>query len=474
MESKAYTEILYVQSEIQDFGVDVYNDIYGALSDVGLVLLSIYNFFQNLLGVVLSSPLLTTIIGVLSVNPMILAFVGLVASDPLMLINNYAGWQSEVSSRSAKFSSNFGQMYTFISIGLPRLEGGLLGVASGIASVGNGVVGNPNNAPQQQIFQLLSIYPVLLGAELSMFSSSTAARPTIQLVAGPAQPLTQIYVNPRADSSSAALPAGNLVQRQFTVPTVSGNGQGNINIILGGGIFPTITLGGMLAGSSTAIAGGVSGTIGVGGGSLPTGLVGAGAGVAANPSNVAGQVSGTVSEGGWMPILPEFNAGGILVGSGGFSLSSSLAVAGGVHGGGQATIGYGGIFMPMSNLAIGGGGNIGFNILVADSSLCSDIKHFLGFYHYAHYNSSHNSYHNSHHNPCYNSHHNSCYNSHHNPCYNSHHNPCYNSHHNPCYNSHHNTYHNTHHNLYFSNHTNNYLVSSFIFQVGMHPTLLKI
>ncbi|KAJ2623304.1 hypothetical protein GGI26_002532 [Coemansia sp. RSA 1358] len=143
-------------------------------------------------------------------------------------------------------------------------------------------------------------------------------------------------------------------------PSISGQGVIQGDVVLGGGILPTLTLGGILNGGNNGFGAGASATVGIGGRVLPTIAVGGGAAAAVNGLLLNGQVSGTASEGGWLSgLVPPANAGGILGAEGGLLFSSGIHGVLGVNGGGWATAGYGGFFIPSSTIAINFGGNIG-------------------------------------------------------------------------------------------------------------------
>ncbi|KAJ1763149.1 hypothetical protein IWW43_005537 [Coemansia sp. RSA 1935] len=143
------------------------------------------------------------------------------------------------------------------------------------------------------------------------------------------------------------------------MPSASGHGGIQGNILIGGGIFPTMSLGGVINGNNNGLGAGASTTIGVGGHILPTVAVGGGAPDGINNLAINGAVSGTALEGGWLGgLVPVANTGFSVGGEGGVQLSNGLRGFAGANGGAWDTLGYGGIFRPSSTLAGIVGGNI--------------------------------------------------------------------------------------------------------------------
>ncbi|KAJ2690503.1 hypothetical protein H4R19_006427 [Coemansia spiralis] len=167
---------------------------------------------------------------------------------------------------------------------------------------------------------------------------------------------TLVAVVGAAAASVLAAPAGHELQaRQVGIPTLSftGVGAANANVVVGGGILPTWTIGAALAANSDLIAAALSNTFGFGGGQLPTALIGGGIAGGLASSNAIVEGSATLSEGGWLNnIIPAFQAGAHFNNLVGVHPSSPLGLqAGGAIGAG-ATLGYGGNFIDPSNLAI--------------------------------------------------------------------------------------------------------------------------
>ncbi|KAJ2376922.1 hypothetical protein IW150_001686 [Coemansia sp. RSA 2607] len=149
----------------------------------------------------------------------------------------------------------------------------------------------------------------------------------------------------------------------FPLFTPTGNGQGHGQLILGGGIFPTLTFGGGLGGQDNQLAFGASNTLGIGGGPLPTALAGFGAGAGIDPNDILLQASATASEGGWLNgLVPTLQGGVNLNGNVGYKSSSGRTAVAGANGGAFGTLGYGGIFLPSSTLGVSAGANFGINI----------------------------------------------------------------------------------------------------------------
>ncbi|KAI9479722.1 hypothetical protein BX667DRAFT_529874 [Coemansia mojavensis] len=181
-----------------------------------------------------------------------------------------------------------------------------------------------------------------------------------------------------------AAPAGENNQIRQGIPFLnpSGSGLANANLILGGGILPTFTLGGALAGGDNQIGFGGSQTLGIGGGPLPTLMAGGGFGMGIDTNNIIMQNSGTLSEGGYLNgFIPTFQAGGALNNQLGFRTSSGIDLAADVNGGAGATLGYGGNFISSSTLALSLGGGLGanklyylaLNLAVLDSANAYDL-----------------------------------------------------------------------------------------------------
>ncbi|KAJ2854715.1 hypothetical protein GGI22_004399 [Coemansia erecta] len=149
-------------------------------------------------------------------------------------------------------------------------------------------------------------------------------------------------------------PSGGLL------PGLSGQGVMQGDVTLGGGILPTITLGGIINGNNNGFGAGASATVGLGGGPLPTVMAGGGAAAAMNGLVFNGALSATASQGGgFNSLLQPANVGGSVGAEAGLLVANGLHALAGVNGAGWATLGYGGIFIPPSSLAIDLGGNFG-------------------------------------------------------------------------------------------------------------------
>ncbi|KAJ2302629.1 hypothetical protein IWW55_003327, partial [Coemansia sp. RSA 2706] len=167
-----------------------------------------------------------------------------------------------------------------------------------------------------------------------------------------------------ATNVALAAPAGNGLHVRQGIPffTPSGSGIGSGNLVIGGGILPTMTIGGMLAGGDNQIGVAGSQTFGIGGGPLPTALAGGGFGLGIDPNNIIAQNSGVVSEGGYLNgLIPTFQATALLNNQLGFQSSNGVNLALAGNGGGHATLGYGGNFIPSSTLAFSLGAGFGAN-----------------------------------------------------------------------------------------------------------------
>ncbi|KAJ2479246.1 hypothetical protein IWW56_003223 [Coemansia sp. RSA 2131] len=162
-----------------------------------------------------------------------------------------------------------------------------------------------------------------------------------------------------------AAPVGEDNQIRDGIPflTPGGSGMANANLVLGGGILPTLTLAAALAGGSNQVGLGASQTVGVGGGVLPTVLAGGGFGLGIDSNNIIAQNSGTFSEGGYLNgFVPTFQAGMVLNNQLGYRSSNGANLAVGVNGGGMGNLEYGGNFITKSTLNISLGGGFAANI----------------------------------------------------------------------------------------------------------------
>ncbi|KAJ2710970.1 hypothetical protein H4R19_003480 [Coemansia spiralis] len=135
-------------------------------------------------------------------------------------------------------------------------------------------------------------------------------------------------------------------------PTISGNGGIQGDLVIGGGIFPTLTIGGHLLGNNNGVGVGASATVGVGGQILPTILAGGGAAVGLDGMIIDGGASATAAEGGMLlGFIPPANAGVSAGGDLGLLISNGLHGLVGANGGAWATLGGGGLVMPSSTIA---------------------------------------------------------------------------------------------------------------------------
>ncbi|KAI8323608.1 hypothetical protein GQ54DRAFT_303251 [Martensiomyces pterosporus] len=145
------------------------------------------------------------------------------------------------------------------------------------------------------------------------------------------------------------------------LPRVSGNGIVQGSIVLGGGILPTLMLGGLIYGYTKGVGLGGSATVGIGGNVLPTAAFGGGVAGAVSQLIVNGAASATALEDGWLNgFVPAMNNGASVGGEIGVLLSKGIHAVLGWNGGGWDTIRYGGHFIPTSTLAINIGGDFGF------------------------------------------------------------------------------------------------------------------
>ncbi|KAJ2869270.1 hypothetical protein FB639_004776 [Coemansia asiatica] len=146
-------------------------------------------------------------------------------------------------------------------------------------------------------------------------------------------------------------------------PTLSGNALAGGNAVIGGGIIPKLSLGGMVNGGNNGYGIGVSATVGAGGIVLPE--VAAGGGIAGAINQLMANVAGSAmaSEGGWLHgFVPTASAHISAGGQAGLLVKNGLHAIFGLNGNGQGSLGYGGNFIPSSSLVGNIGGNIGFGI----------------------------------------------------------------------------------------------------------------
>ncbi|KAJ2004934.1 hypothetical protein GGI04_002429, partial [Coemansia thaxteri] len=153
------------------------------------------------------------------------------------------------------------------------------------------------------------------------------------------------------DEPAAAAPAGLL-------PSISGQGVIQGNVVLGGGILPTLTLGGAINGGNNGFGVGASATVGLFGKVLPTVSVGGGAAAGVGNNLAVAALSATVSEGGGLNgLVAPANAGVSVNGEVGLQFSNGVHGLVGGNGGVWGTAGYGGFFIPSSTAMANFGGN---------------------------------------------------------------------------------------------------------------------
>ncbi|KAJ2523048.1 hypothetical protein H4217_000322 [Coemansia sp. RSA 1939] len=139
LESQINSEISYINGEINNIVSVAAVDVNAALTDVSVLLESIYSFMQNGIEIMLGSPLLTSLT---LLDPVFALVTAAIAIDPVNMATNNAAWQSEFSSRQSVIVSNFNQVYTLFSSGLPQAESVLLGILSQIADLTNMLTSN--------------------------------------------------------------------------------------------------------------------------------------------------------------------------------------------------------------------------------------------------------------------------------------------------------------------------------------------
>ncbi|KAJ1931590.1 hypothetical protein GGF37_007343 [Kickxella alabastrina] len=150
------------------------------------------------------------------------------------------------------------------------------------------------------------------------------------------------------------------IDKRQIMPSFSGIGTLRGDIVLGGGVLPTLSVGGMFNGGENGIGAGASATVNLGGAVLPKVTAGGGAYGKISQNVLGGGVSGTFVEGGWLGgIVPPANGGASLGGQFGVKYSSGLHVLAGNNGAGWGTVTYGGFLIPASTVAVNVGGNRG-------------------------------------------------------------------------------------------------------------------
>ncbi|KAJ2825904.1 hypothetical protein IWW50_002633 [Coemansia erecta] len=136
-ETQLNSELSYLNDQFQQFTSVAGSDINMAATDFGNILTSLYNFSQNAIDIMITSPLLTA---TTLINPVIMVITMLLSADPVKLIADYSAWESEISARQSMVIGNYHSIYTFVSTGLPQAENAILGLMSQFANFGSAVV----------------------------------------------------------------------------------------------------------------------------------------------------------------------------------------------------------------------------------------------------------------------------------------------------------------------------------------------
>ncbi|KAJ2847849.1 hypothetical protein IWW36_003641 [Coemansia brasiliensis] len=131
------SELSYLGDQFNEFTSVAGSDINAVATDIGNILTSLYNFVQQAVDILISSPLLTA---TTFINPAIMLITMLLASDPVKLVADYSAWQSEVSSRQSVVIDNYNSIYTFVSTGLPQAENIILGLMSQFANFESAII----------------------------------------------------------------------------------------------------------------------------------------------------------------------------------------------------------------------------------------------------------------------------------------------------------------------------------------------
>ncbi|KAI8323609.1 hypothetical protein GQ54DRAFT_303252 [Martensiomyces pterosporus] len=161
------------------------------------------------------------------------------------------------------------------------------------------------------------------------------------------------------------------VERQGVLPTLSGNGVALGSIVIGGGLLPALTLGGIIGGGNNGFALGGSATVAGGGIILPSVSIGGGASAVINPFLISGTVinpmlingaaSGTIFEGGALSgLVPTVAAGASISGLGGLMVSPTINGLLAGDAGASVSVGYAGLILPSSSFVANVGGNFDF------------------------------------------------------------------------------------------------------------------
>ncbi|KAJ1843497.1 hypothetical protein LPJ73_005476, partial [Coemansia sp. RSA 2703] len=133
--------------------------------------------------------------------------------------------------------------------------------------------------------------------------------------------------------------------------------------VVGGGVLPKLSIGGMVNGGRNGYGVGASATVGAGGMVLPS--VAAGGGIAAAVNQLVANIGGSAMafEGGWLHgIVPTVSAQASAGGQAGVLFKSGIHGVFGVNGNGWGSLGYGGNIIPSSSLVGNIGGDFGFGI----------------------------------------------------------------------------------------------------------------
>ncbi|KAJ2489116.1 hypothetical protein IWW37_004253 [Coemansia sp. RSA 2050] len=86
----------------------------------------------------------------------------LAAADPVQLLTNYPSWKEQLSARQSSMISNYKDIYSFVSTGLPLLESGVLGILGGISNIGRIAESKDDDALQSELDNMIRAYTALI------------------------------------------------------------------------------------------------------------------------------------------------------------------------------------------------------------------------------------------------------------------------------------------------------------------------
>ncbi|KAJ2044067.1 hypothetical protein GGI08_007209 [Coemansia sp. S2] len=158
------SDLSYAKEQLQLFTSIAIQDVTAVTADIRKLLTSLYAFSQEAVDIILTSPLLTALT---LVNPALVVATMLAAADPIQLLTNYPNWKDQFSARESSMISNYKDIYSFVSTGLPMVESGVLGFLGGLSNVGRAAESEHDDVALDEINNMLRAYTALinLGAD---------------------------------------------------------------------------------------------------------------------------------------------------------------------------------------------------------------------------------------------------------------------------------------------------------------------